>query len=350
MSLYAGSPGVELKTDAFRRGFRGYALAIGAWAIAFAVRFALAEWFPPGFPYLTFFPAVVIVAYLAGIRPASLTAVLSGLAAWWFWIGPTGFDFSVITLVALAFYVGVVAVDIFFITGMESATRRLALEVERNAALARSRDLLLREVQHRVSNNIQVVSALLRVRASATADPGARKALNEASSRTAMIARIQLSLSDVDGRATPFETFAEPIVEDALAAAGRTDVTYEILPSQIALNAEEATPVMLTMLECINNALEHGLAHRPGRIVISLGDEGGERRLEVSDDGIGLAADFELSTTKSVGLRIISGLSKQLGGTFSIENGRPGVVTRLSYSAPPIPDPSLAPTPHISRF
>jgi len=339
-----------LKKDAFRRGFRGYGLAIGAWAIAFAIRFLLAEWFPPGFPYLTFFPAVVIVAYLAGIRPAVLTAVLSGLTAWWFWIGPTGFDFSLVTVVALAFYAAVVAVDIFFITGMESASRRLALEVDRNAALARSRDLLLKEVQHRVSNNIQVVSALLRVRASATADPGARKALNEASTRTAMIARIQLTLSDVDGRATPFETFAGPIVEDALAAAGRADVTFEILPSQIALNAEEATPVMLTMLECINNALEHGLAHRPGRIAISLRDEGGERRLEVCDDGAGLAAGFELATTKSVGLRIISGLAKQLGGTFLIENGQPGVVTRLSYDAPPVPDLGLEPTPHVLRL
>lgn len=339
-----------MKRDAFRQGFRGYGLAIGAWATAFAIRFLLADWFPPGFPFLTFFPAVVIVAYLAGMRPALLTAVLSGLAAWWFWIGTAGFDLSVVTGVALAFYVAVVAVDIFFIAGMEAATRKLALEVDRNAALARSRDLLLREVQHRVSNNIQVVSALLRVRASSTSDPGARKALNEASSRTAMIARIQLSLSDADGRATPFETLAAPIAEDALAAAGRPDVTIEILPSPIALNAEEATPVILTMLECVNNALEHGLAQRPGRITISCRDEEGERRLEVRDDGAGLAASFELSTTKSVGLRIISALAKQLGGAFSIENGRPGVMTRLSYDAPPIPGLGLEPTQHIQRF
>lgn len=333
-----------MKRDAFRRGFRGYGLAIGAWAIAFAIRFLLADWFPPGFPYLTFFPAVVIVAYLAGVRPALLTAVLSGLTAWWFWIGPVGFDLSVVTAVALAFYVAVVAVDIFFITGMESATRKLALEVDRNADLARTRNLLLKEVQHRVSNNIQVVSALLRLEASATSDPGARRALNQASARTAMIARIQHGLSGVDGRATPFQIFAAPIVEDALAAAGRTDVTFEILPSQIALNAEEATPVMLTMLECVNNALEHGLADRPGRIAITLRDEGDERRLEVRDDGVGLADGFELSTTKSLGLRIVSGLARQLGGAFAIENGRPGVVTRLSYGAPPTRDLGLEPS------
>lgn len=138
--------------------------------VAFAVRFGLADWFPPGFPYLTFFPAVVLVAFYAGVRPAILTATLSGLTAWWFWIGPPGFDLGVATLVALGFYVFVAAVDIFFIVGMDSASRRLAREVERSAALADSRDILLREVQHRVSNNIQVVSALLSLEARSAVD------------------------------------------------------------------------------------------------------------------------------------------------------------------------------------
>jgi K+-sensing histidine kinase KdpD len=166
-------------------------LAIVAWGVAFAVRYGLAPWFPPGFPYLTFFPAVVFVAYFAGLRPAILTATLSGLAAWWFWIGPPGFDLAVATLVALGFYIFVAAVDIFFIVGMDGASRRLAREVERSAALAESRDILLREVQHRVSNNIQVVSALLTLEARSAVDPGARKALADASARTALVARIQ---------------------------------------------------------------------------------------------------------------------------------------------------------------
>ena len=321
--------------DSFRRSrVYGYGLAIVAWAMAFVVRFLLSDWFPPGFPYLTFFPAVVVVAYFAGVRPAILTAVLSGLTAWWFWIGTAGFDLAPATAVALGFYVAVVTVDIFFIVGMDSATRRLAVEVERSAALAHSRNLLLKEVQHRVSNNIQVVSALLRLEASATLDPGARRALNEASARTATIARIQHGLADVDGRATPFDSFARPIVSDALAAAGRTNVTFEIAPTTIALDAEEATPVMLTMLECVNNALEHGLAKRGGRISITLADDAGERRLQVRDDGEGLKEDFNLATSGSLGLRIIAGLARQLGGSFTLEDAHPGVVSRLAYPSP----------------
>lgn len=70
----------------------GYGFALGVWLAAFVLRAALADWFPPGFPYLTFFPAVVVAAYFAGLWPSVLTAVLSGLSAWWFWIGAPGFD------------------------------------------------------------------------------------------------------------------------------------------------------------------------------------------------------------------------------------------------------------------
>ena len=73
----------------FRRPLYGYGLAVCAWLTALGVRMALADWFPPGFPYLTFFPAVVVIAYFCGLGPAVLTAVLSGLSAWWFWIGDT---------------------------------------------------------------------------------------------------------------------------------------------------------------------------------------------------------------------------------------------------------------------
>ena len=224
--------------DFFRRAaWRGYLLALVAWSVAFAVRSGLAHWFPPGFPYLTFFPAVVLVAYYAGLRPAILTATLSGLASWWFWIGPPGFDFAAATLVALGFYIFVAAVDIFFIVGMDGASRRLAREVERNAALAESRDILLREVQHRVSNNLQVVSALLSLEARAAVDPGARKALADAAVRTALVASIQRSLADAEQQATAFQSLARSIVDDALEAAARDDVGVSITSGKVALYA-----------------------------------------------------------------------------------------------------------------
>lgn len=314
--------------------WRAYGFAIFAWAVAFGVRLGLAPWFPPGFPYLTFFPAVVLVAYFAGLRPAVLTATLSGLTAWWFWIGPTGFDLGFATLMAIVFYVFVVAVDIFFIVGMDGARRRLAEEVERSTALAHARDLLMREVQHRVSNNLQVVSALLHLEARGAGDPSARKALVDAAARTSLVARIQRSLAEAEKGATAVESLARRISDDALQAAGRTDVAVTIRSECVVLSAEEATPVVLVMLECVNNALEHAFPAGPGRIDIRLFDQDGRRTLEVADDGAGLNEDVPLPTN-SLGMRIISALAQQLGGEWTLERGMPGTVGRLSWPRPP---------------
>ncbi|MFA4899070.1 MAG: histidine kinase dimerization/phosphoacceptor domain -containing protein [Brevundimonas sp.] len=325
-----------MRHQTFRHpAWRGYALAVVAWLIAFGLRYGLAHWFPPGFPYLTFFPAVVLVAYYAGLRPAVLTATLSGLSAWWFWIGPPGFDLGVATLVAIGFYAFVVAVDIFFIVGMDKASARLAREVERNAALAESRDILLREVQHRVSNNIQMVSALLKLEARSAVDQAARKALVEASARTGLVARIQRSLADADRQNTAFQDLARSIVDDALTAAARDDVVVSISGGDVVLSAEEATPVVLIMLECVNNALEHGFPDRPGRITIDLCDDGAVRTLTIADDGVGVAEDTGAEPT-SLGLRIIIALARQLGGEWSLQPSSPGAIARLSWPGAPV--------------
>lgn len=325
--------GLGLRRDDQRGTLTGYALGLCAWAVAALVRLVLADWFPPGFPYLTFFPAVVVVAYFAGLRLAVLTAVLSGLTAWWFWIGPVGFDWSLATALALVFYVFVVAVDVFFIVATREARARLEQEARRSAALAHSRDLLMQEVQHRVSNNIQVVAALLGLEAAATSDPAARRALSEAAARTGLIATVQRGLLDAHGQAAPFTDLARGLIDDALRAAGRPDVLVRIAPSDVTLGPEEATPVMLTLLECVNNALEHALPDRAGTVDVSL--EGEHRRtLTVRDDGAGPPAGFDAARSRSLGFRILHGMAAQLGGRFELTPAAPGAQARLTWPRP----------------
>ncbi|MDY6925308.1 MAG: histidine kinase dimerization/phosphoacceptor domain -containing protein [Pseudomonadota bacterium] len=308
-----------------------YGLAVGVWLIAFLVRLGLDHQFPPGFPYLTFFPAVVVATYLAGLRAGLLTAVLSGLTAWWFFIGPPGFELNAATGLALLFYAFVVAVDIFFIDGMHRERRRAEAEIEHSRELAESRDLLSREIQHRVSNNLQVVSAMLALQAQHTSDPDARRGLQEARGRTALIAKVQRGLHDANGQALPFAVFARDLLDDALDAAGRTDVELTVTGGERPLSQDQSTPVSLIMLECVNNALEHGFSDRAGVVRVDLSMEGPEAVLTVTDDGAGLSPGFDPARVQSLGLRIVHSMARQLGGRFEMTGLDRGVRSRLIF-------------------
>jgi len=311
----------------------GYGVAVGAAAAAWTLRMALNDWFPPGFPYLTFFPAVVITAYFAGLRPAILCAGLSGVAAWYYFIPPYhSFDITFPTSVALAFYAFVVAVDIFFIDGMRGALRQLEQERARYAALAESRDLLYRELHHRVSNNLQVVGSLLRLQAAGMADEDARHALNEAGGRIALIASIQRELHNAVGDPAPFRAFAEVVLNEASQAAG-AQVALTIAGGERPLHPDQATPVTLVMLESFNNALEHGFGEgRAGQVRVELDQSGDTHVLTVRDDGAGPPAGFDPSQSKSLGLRIVRAMAQQLNGRFEMSREGAWTVCRLTYA------------------
>lgn len=311
----------------------GYSLALAATTAAVTVRYALDAWFPPGYPYLTFFPVIVLTAYFAGRGPAAVCAALSGLAAWYFFIPPFhSFAVDFATTVAIGFYVFVAAVDIFFIDGMRQAMRKLAQEREALAELARSRDLLYREMHHRVSNNLQMVGALLRLQSAGMKDEDARHALTEAGGRIETIAKIQRQLHDQTGEPTPFRAFAVSLLEDAGQAAGAAHA-LRVEGGETPLHPEQATPVTLVMLECFNNALEHAFAPgRGGQIVVSLDQSGDHHVMTIRDNGAGPPAGFEPAQSSSLGLRIVHAMARQLGGTFAMERSEGWTVCRLTYA------------------
>lgn len=309
-----------------------YGLALLAAGLAILARFGLHDLLPAGFPYLTFFPAVVVCAYYLGLRPAILCAVICGLAAWYWFIPPfAAFDVGPPVLWALGFYAFVVGVDIFFIDGMRKALDQLEGERERYALLADSRDLLYRELHHRVSNNLQVAGALLRLQGQGVTDADARHALEQAGERIEVIAKIQRELHDRTGEPAPFRTFAEAILSSAASAAGAR-VALTLDGGQAPLHADQATPVTLVMLESFNNALEHGFGETgSGRVRVTLDQSGETHVLTVRDDGAGPPAGFDPATSKSLGLRIVRAMAQQLGGKFEMAREDGWTVCRLSY-------------------
>lgn len=308
----------------------GYPLALGLTAVALLLRFVVP--FPPGFPYLTFFPAVILTAVVAGMGPAMLCAVLSGLAAWYFFIPPyETFSLAGATPVALGFYVFVVAIDIALIHGLSLALRDGAKNEDRANDLARRRELLFQELQHRVSNNLQVVSALLRLEERRVDDDRARHALAQAGGRLALIGSIQRKLINSEGEPEAFAAFALDMCREAILAAGAEGVVVEVRPEAPGLHPDQAAPVSLVMLECVNNALEHAFdGGRPGRIDVSLTRDDDEITLRVADNGRGPPPGFDVAGSDSLGLSIALAMARQLGGRFSIE-AENGAVCRLVF-------------------
>jgi two-component sensor histidine kinase len=315
-----------------RRGL-AYATALALSALAWWIRWELDPAFPPGFPYLTFFPAVIVTSFLFGRGPGTLSAIVCGVLAWYFFIPPVHtFDFTGRTLVALGFYAGVVAVDIGLIHAMQRANQRSSRLAADQRRLAERTELLFSELQHRVSNNIQMVGAMLSLQQRQVADPMARLVLADASTKLQLIGRIQRQLYSTSGEQVPLDVFLRDLMADLFAAESKPGIVHRIdAEPGILLAPDAAIPLALIMAEGIANAMEHGFANQEtGMIVVSLARRNGATELCVFDDGAGLPANFDLQHSESLGLKVVRSLAGQMGAQLSIGKRSPsGTALRL---------------------
>ncbi|MCW2244762.1 two-component sensor histidine kinase [Azospirillum fermentarium] len=301
-----------------------YGLAVALSGASLALRLAVDEMMPPGFPYVTFFPAVILTAFVAGVGPGILAAVLCGLAAWYFFIPPV-FVFTINrpTLLAQGFYIAVVAVDIALIHAMQVAMRRLSAERARTAALLDRQTTMFHELQHRVANNMQFVSALLSLqrRSIGTTPESAAEALAEAGRRLETMAQVHRRLHDPQA-GDDFAGHVDALCRDLLRAAGVEGVTCVVSVSAAPASPERLLALALLIVETLTNSLKHAFADgRGGTVRIGLHPQPGgpgRLRLEVTDDGCGLPAGFEAGAAGGLGWTIIRNLAGQLGGRLDI--------------------------------
>lgn len=309
-----------------------WSFAAAAFVLATAARFALDPYLPPGFPYLTFFPAVAITAFLTGTVPATVVAVLSFIVAWYFFIPPfDSFQVTPQTALALLLFLVVVTIEVGLVHLMRRALRRLALAEAEAQEMARSRSLMFAELQHRVSNNLAVVGSLLALQRRQVSDPVAARALDGAVARVNVVSRLSRLLHDPEGQAIDFGAFLRAMVPDAVEAAGMDDrLSVSVVAEPVILPADQAVPLGLVATELLANAVEHGFPDgRRGSVRVSLEvPEPGWARLTIRDDGPGLPEGFDLGRTRSLGLMIARQFAEQIGAELSIVN-EGGAVSRL---------------------
>lgn len=319
-------------------GLRGDLIAVVIFAVALGVRFAVDHLLPPGFPYLTFFPAIILTTFFFGLRPGIVSALLGGVAAWYFFIGPSGsFAMGGPAAIALGFYFFIAAVDITLIHVMHVIAAQLRDEVEAQARMAEQRRTMFQELQHRVANNMQFVAALLSMyKRKAGNDPQAiLGALDDASLRLQTISQLHRHLHDPANTTRPVGEFFTEVCSGMIAAGGHPGIRCEVDMPLRGFDLTQLTPLSLVVVEIMTNALKHAFPDGTGIIALSMTETpDGGTVLTVSDNGRGMPQTDPKSG--SLGLRIVQNLSAQLNATVTFEDARPG--TRVRIVLPPLKD------------
>ncbi|CAO3438051.1 sensor histidine kinase [Azospirillum endophyticum] len=316
-----------------------YGMAVLAAAVALLLRLAVDGAMQSGFPFLTFFPAVILTAFMAGRGPGVVAGALSGVAAWYYFIPPyESFALDRSVALALGFYAVVVAVDVALIHGMQTTLARLQEERGRTASLLEAQTTMFHELQHRVANNMQFVSALLDLqRRSVERSPeGAMAALEEAGRRLHTMARVHRRLHDPRS-GDDFGSHVEGLCQDLLAAAGAPGIVCRVAVQAAPHSPERLLALALLIVEALTNSLKHAFAGRDGGTVTvelhALPDRPGQLRLLVADDGIGLPEGFDVQHLPSLGWKIIQSLAAQLCGQLSYGRAD-GTGTRIELRFP----------------
>ncbi|GAB2745638.1 PAS domain-containing sensor histidine kinase [Salinifilum aidingensis] len=194
-------------------------------------------------------------------------------------------------------------------------------EVKRRDRALMSKDATIREIHHRVKNNLQTVAALLRLQGRRTGNAGARSALDESVRRVTSIALVHETLSmSVDERVDLDDVVDRviPVMSDVATADTGVQVAREGRFGVVA--AELATPLVMVLTELVQNALEHAFADGQGGEVV-VRAERSARWLDVviSDDGRGLPKGFSLERAEHLGLQIVRTLvESELRGSLSL--------------------------------
>ncbi|MCC6474204.1 MAG: PAS domain S-box protein [Burkholderiales bacterium] len=211
-----------------------------------------------------------------------------------------------------------ILVSIIDITARRKADRDLRAACERQ-------QLLLREIHHRVKNNMQVISGTLQLQARKLDTPAARAVFEESQSRIRIMALAHEQLYGQDDcGALDFGQYLAGLLPLLIDGSAPPNVRFEVRACAAAVSIDSALPLGQLVAELVQNALKHAFpGAREGLISIDFEPAGERLRLRVSDDGVGLPLDAPAPRApRGIGLRMAGMLAKQIGGELTVE--RPG--------------------------
>ena len=208
---------------------------------------------------------------------------------------------------------------------LEETNAQLSLAVDTKTAL-------LHEVDHRVKNNLQMVSSLILLQSRTISDEGTRRSLQEMLSRIEALGTVHRRLYQSED-VTRFEVgeFVRDLVTDLAGVSVRDRITLTFDLQKVDIPAEHAAPLALIVNEVVTNALKHAFpGERKGVLATRVARDIGLLRMEVIDDGVGEAVTGLSST--SFGTSLVRTLSRQLKAVVAWSNNAPG--TRVTIELP----------------
>jgi len=191
-------------------------------------------------------------------------------------------------------------------------------ELRRRDRALLTKDATIREIHHRVKNNLQTVSALLRLQSRRVEDPEASQALAEAVRRVASIAIVHETLSTSSAETVLFDEVYDRIIHNAIELTERP-VRLMKTGEFGVFGAQQATPLALVITELIHNSLEHGLAETGDLLHVDVSIQGDNVVVRVIDNGVGLPSGFSFKDSANLGLQIVRTLTEnELKGNIKL--------------------------------
>lgn len=218
----------------------------------------------------------------------------------------------------------------------ENITDRRDME-ERVRESLREKEVLLKEIHHRVKNNLQIVSSLLRLQSSRLENSVAKVALQDMQNRVRSMALIHEHLYRSDNLArVDMAEYLKRLCQQVFRAmvATNREITMHMHLDPLFLEMDQAIPFGLLVNELVSNAFKHAFpVGGKGQVVVDFHPvpESEEWRLRVADNGIGLPADFDASKSNSLGLQLVVDLTRQIGGQLAIVAG-PSASFEVTFS------------------
>jgi PAS domain S-box-containing protein len=185
------------------------------------------------------------------------------------------------------------------------------------------KEAMLREIHHRVKNNLQSISGLLDLQASQFTDPALRNAFEEMRNRIASMAQVHADIyASGEFSAIDLTEHARGISVRLLSRLGRgRDIGVSVSGTAARCSLDQAIPASLALNELVTNCFRHAFIRRGGGTIrILVGEQRDMISLTVADDGDGLPAGFDLNAPAGLGLVLVTGLAGQLGGTLTARN------------------------------